>query len=140
VDRVATSLILVVDDDRDSREALRCFLQICGYPVNIASNGAEALDLLATSEPALVLTDIHMPIVDGRELITRIRQSPRYCRLPIGIITGEESPLEGYEKLRTFRKPINSERLLAFIRRSVGAPVAAVTGKSSQPATTANSA
>jgi len=119
----ATSLILVVDDDRDSREALRDFLQICGYPVRTASNGAEALEFLATSEAALILTDIHMPIMDGRELVTRIRQSPRCCHLRIAILTGKDSPLAGYETLDRFAKPIDSERLLEFVRSSVGPPV-----------------
>jgi CheY-like chemotaxis protein len=127
----ATPFILVVEDDQDSREALCHFLRTCGYPVETASNGADALDLLGRSEPALVLTDIYMPIVDGRELITRIRQIPRYRRLPIGIITGEEGPLEGFETLETFLKPVDPSQLLAFVKRSVGAPVTAATGKRS---------
>jgi CheY-like chemotaxis protein len=127
----AAAVILVVDDDRDSREALRDFLQIYGYSVELAGNGAEALDLLATSEPTLILTDIHMPIVDGRELITRIRQIPRCCHLPIGIVTGGNSSLEGYETLVTFVKPVDPERLLEFVRRSIDASVSRNAEKSS---------
>ncbi|MGH7806172.1 MAG: response regulator [Candidatus Binatia bacterium] len=111
--------MLVVDDDQDSRDALRDLLEVCGYRVQTAASGTEALALLAKRTPALVLMDLQMPVMDGREALAKIRAGGRHPALPIAIVSGEESHLEGYE---TFRKPVDSTRLLEFVRRVVGPP------------------
>ena len=110
--------ILVVDDDTDSREALRDLLDVCGYRVRTAANGSEALAMIAAAVPALVLMDLHMPEMDGREALARIRATARRAPMPIAIVSGEELRVDGYE---TFRKPIDTQRLLEFVGRTVRA-------------------
>jgi len=66
--------ILVVDDDRTVRELLTTLLQDEGYPVLAASNGAQALELMAEQRPSLVVLDIHMPVLDGPSLARELAQ------------------------------------------------------------------
>jgi CheY-like chemotaxis protein len=65
--------ILVVDDNRDAADSLRMLLQLDGHDVHVAYDGASALDQAARRRPQVVLLDIGMPGIDGREVARRIR-------------------------------------------------------------------
>ena len=65
--------LLLVDDEDDIRRFLGMFLADLGYEVQAASNGTNALELFETFKPAIVLTDIKMPGMDGLELLKRIK-------------------------------------------------------------------
>ena len=65
--------ILVVDDDVEIRRLVGRMLQIKGYKVDLAENGAVALDILSETEVDLVISDICMPIVDGHALFSKMR-------------------------------------------------------------------
>jgi DNA-binding response OmpR family regulator len=69
--------VLVADDDPVSRRLLQSYLQKWGYEVAVAVNGTEAWQLFEQEEFPLVISDWMMPEMDGRELIRRIRASPR---------------------------------------------------------------
>ena len=79
--------ILVVDDDAMARRSLRAMLERAHYQVETAEGGAEALELLPTYQPDLVLLDIRMPGVDGLETCRRIRAMPNGDLLPIIFLT-----------------------------------------------------
>jgi CheY-like chemotaxis protein len=64
--------VLVVDDEPEVRQVLHEFLVSRGYDVNVASDGHEALDLLQSIKPDLVLLDVAMPGLDGVETLKRI--------------------------------------------------------------------
>lgn len=86
--------VLIVEDG-DSIAPLEIALaSIRGVTVQIASNGREALKLLGTSslEFAAVITDLHLPYVDGFELIANIRRHKRYSHLPIIVVSGDSQP------------------------------------------------
>ncbi len=83
--------ILVVDDDPYLLSLIAEVLEIGGYAVRVASNGAEAVRLTNVASPNLVLLDVHMPILDGWGYIQAVR--PREQGLPIVIMTGShEAP------------------------------------------------
>jgi two-component system response regulator PrrA len=65
--------ILVVDDDANLREVLAEALEAAGYPVWTARDGADALAVLEQGRPSLVVTDLHMPKLDGAELLKALR-------------------------------------------------------------------
>jgi len=81
--------ILVVDDDRAVRDALRRALTLGGYEVQIAEDGAQCLDMVAQSVPDAVVLDVGMPGVDGLEVCRRLRQLEN--RVPILILTARDA-------------------------------------------------
>ncbi|PYM50449.1 MAG: hypothetical protein DMD77_25670 [Candidatus Rokuibacteriota bacterium] len=77
--------ILVVDDDREVRMATRDFLTSKGHEVTLAEDGVQALKLLATVKPDVVLLDVAMPEMDGMETLRRIVAG--YPNLPVIMVT-----------------------------------------------------
>src|SRR5207245_11741631 len=80
--------ILVVDDDADFRSGLRIALEMKGYQVDEAANGEEALLKLGEKPPLLVLLDLQMPVMNGREMLQRMRATPDLKEVPVVIISG----------------------------------------------------
>src|ERR1044071_4302650 len=80
--------VLVVEDDPALREVYAEVLGTEGYPVRLAANGHEALTLLSTHGdlPCVVLLDLRMPVMDGWELVTRLRESDAWRELPIVVV------------------------------------------------------
>lgn len=78
--------ILVVDDSNDLSEVVAEFLGMFGYTVYTASNGLEALDCMKSHDIQVVVSDIHMPGMDGLTLMSEIKG--RYPGLPVILITG----------------------------------------------------
>jgi len=80
--------ILVVDDDADFRTGLRIALEMKGYQVDEAAHGEEALVKLLEKPPLLVLLDLQMPVMNGREMLQRMRATPELKDVPVVIISG----------------------------------------------------
>lgn len=80
--------VLVVDDNRDAASSLALLLKLLGAEVAVANQGSEALSLLATFRPAVVLLDLGMPGMDGYEVARRIRQQPEFQSLLLIALTG----------------------------------------------------
>lgn len=68
--------ILIIEDDSSIRELMAEFLNITGYAVQIAPDGAAALALLDSWHPDLIITDINMPVMDGWQFLEAYRQRP----------------------------------------------------------------
>ncbi|HTW41616.1 MAG TPA: response regulator transcription factor [Solirubrobacteraceae bacterium] len=81
--------ILVVDDDRAVREALRRALTLAGYEVELAESGEEALERLVQAEPEAVVLDVGLPGIDGVEVCRRIRRAG--SRVPVLILTARDA-------------------------------------------------
>ena len=79
--------ILVVDDEPDLLELVRVNLSQAGYTVDLASDGSEALRLLESSKPDLVILDLMLPDVSGTEICRQIRANPDLARLPVLMLT-----------------------------------------------------
>jgi len=89
--------ILLVDDDRHIRIVVKDFLAARGYEVLTAGSGPEALDMLATLKPDLVLLDIMMPGMDGGDVARIIRSDPETEGLPIAYLTAAVTEREVQE-------------------------------------------
>jgi PAS domain S-box-containing protein len=81
--------VLLTDDNAINRQVIKLFLAPHGCDVVEAANGKEALDRVATQEFDVVLLDVHMPVMDGRETIRRIRDNPRWASLPVIALTAD---------------------------------------------------
>jgi CheY-like chemotaxis protein len=103
--------ILVVDDEPDQRFLLRRIFERAGHEVIDASNGAAALQAARDSPPDLVVTDVMMPIMDGAELIRRLRDDPVTAEIPILAASGD-THLAGAADV-TIPKPYRWQHLLA---------------------------
>lgn len=86
----ATPEILVVDDDVAVVEVLASMLGAAGFTLHKAYHGGEALAVLAANPGiGLVITDVHMPIMSGRELVRALRADPRWKTLPVMVQTSD---------------------------------------------------
>jgi CheY-like chemotaxis protein len=94
VDRVlgasAAGAVLLVDDDPDIRECMRLILAP-RFSVLEAGDGREALAVLAAHEVALLIVDVHMPVMNGVELVRTIRDDPALRALPVIVQTGDRA-------------------------------------------------
>ncbi|MBK9795943.1 MAG: hybrid sensor histidine kinase/response regulator [Holophagaceae bacterium] len=111
----------MVDDDALARRSLRAMLERSYYVVEAVETGQEALSILSTYQPDLVLLDIQMPGMDGLEVCRRIRVLPDGDLLPIIFLTGDERLELHAEALRAkgddfLRKPIRSAELIIRVR------------------------
>ena len=77
--------LLVVDDDRAVREALRAALEDEGFTVAVAANGAEAMAKMRERPPRLVLLDLMMPVLDGFDVLDRMRDDPTLANVAVCI-------------------------------------------------------
>lgn len=112
--------ILIVEDDRDVREALSIILQLEGYEIALATNGKEALELLQDgSRPALVLTDIMMPVLTGWEFIEAMAADPKIAATPVIILSAaEKRPIPKNGKVVAFLpKPADIGVLIDLIKK-----------------------
>ena len=110
--------ILIVDDEPDVLFLLRLTLETAGYHVAEAAHGAEALAAIREARPALLLTDLMMPVMDGRELIRRVRESPETADLPIMLLSANPDHSSGADLV--MRKPFNPRDLTRAIDELVG--------------------
>ncbi|MHC4626170.1 MAG: response regulator [Planctomycetota bacterium] len=85
--KVAPARILVVDDEADSRSIIQCRLEWCHYEVLSADNGEEALKIAIDEKPDLILLDTNMPVMNGLEMLERMRKDPGLRDTPVIMVT-----------------------------------------------------
>jgi chemosensory pili system protein ChpA (sensor histidine kinase/response regulator) len=115
-------LVLVVDDSLTVRRVTQRLLQREGYRVTLAKDGLEGLEKLAEERPAVLLSDIEMPRMDGFDLVRNLRADPKLNDLPVIMITSRIA-----QKHRDYAaelgvdhylgKPYAEEDLLALVAR-----------------------
>ncbi len=113
--------VLVVDDDELICRRYALVLRHAGIEVATASNAVEAMDLLESFQPELILLDLYMPGCSGLELAKVIRQHDAYLGTPIVFVSAEEDVTRQFDALRIgaddfLTKPLSDERLIAWVR------------------------
>jgi two-component system cell cycle response regulator DivK len=114
--------ILLVEDFDDSRFSLSKLLQIEGYEVIEAIDGAQAVDMAQAERPDLILMDLSLPIVDGLSATRTIRQNAALRHVPIIAVSGHEwadiqSDAETAGCTDYIIKPIDFDELAGVISR-----------------------
>lgn len=83
---------LIIDDNRETADALKQMLDILGVPARVAYGASPAISALSSLTPRLVLLDINMPGVDGNEILAFLRREPRLTSVPVIVITSDDQP------------------------------------------------
>jgi chemosensory pili system protein ChpA (sensor histidine kinase/response regulator) len=123
-------LVLVVDDSLTVRRVTQRLLEREGYRVTVAKDGIDGLDKLGQERPAVLLSDIEMPRMDGFDLVRNLRNDPRLADLPVVMITSRiaqkhRDVAAGLGVQHYLGKPYPEEELLGLVARYAGAAVAA---------------
>lgn len=114
-------IILVADDNLGTRLSVSDYLEISGYSVIAAEDGQQALSMIETFHPHILVTDINMPRMDGYELVRKVRQKPAFRLLPVVFLTERTSTEERIKGYQTgcdlyLPKPFEMQELGAVIR------------------------
>lgn len=108
--------ILVVEDDTDMRALIKRTLLNAGYAVNAVGNGLEAAATCLTATPDLIISDVHMPRMNGFEMIQILKSEPAMNDIPVIFLTGDA---EGEERgnalgaVAYLTKPLRMDHLLS---------------------------
>jgi CheY-like chemotaxis protein len=111
------STVLVVEDEKESRETLRDLLELEGYQVQTAVNGREALDVLNTSgnQICIVLLDLFMPVMDGWQVIDQLRADGRLGTTQVLIITS--AAYKAPAGIPVLEKPLDLDKVMNEVGR-----------------------
>jgi len=124
VEEAKAPLILVVDDSLTVRRVTQRLLTREGFRVTVAKDGLDALEQLEVERPAVMLTDIEMPRMDGFDLLRNVRHDPRWAGLPVIMITSRIAQKHRDLAIQLgadhyLGKPYDEEQLIGLIQENV---------------------
>ena len=93
--------IVVVEDEKPLLSILKDRLEKEGYEVHTAENGEEGLALIAAQNPRLVLLDLLMPVMDGKSMLHKLRETPGFYSLPVIVLTNA-GDVENIRQTKTY--------------------------------------
>jgi DNA-binding response OmpR family regulator len=113
-----------VDDDENIRQIVRLCLSDEGYEVQEAPNGEVALNLVASFRPGLILLDVRMPVMNGREFARQYRGLPGSHAPILAFVAALNAAqeAEGLGAVGIVNKPFDLEELLAAVRAQFASP------------------
>ncbi len=114
--------ILVVDDEASTRELLRIHLSSAGYEVLVAEDAIAAGYMVLRNPPDLIISDVHMPHMDGFEFIAALKSDKTLPEIPVIFLTTMEEGDhrgKGLGAVGYLTKPVRSDRLLAIVAQFV---------------------
>ena len=119
-DPTTADLVLVVEDDADTADALSQFLHFRGYDSVVARNGQEALDhLRAGDRPCLILLDIMMPVKNGWDVRDELLADRELATIPVVVVTADITAIARATSLRVplLAKPVDPAELIRAVER-----------------------
>lgn len=118
---VLVKTILIVEDERVIAEILSAVLEDEGYHVLIANNGRQGLDRLEEKRPDLVLCDIMMPGLDGRDVARAMSADSKFRTTPLILMSAAYLPINRNEYPYTdfLRKPFDMDELIETVKRAL---------------------
>ena len=122
---MARTKVLLVEDNADVRRLYAIGLNQRGYEVKLASNGAEAVDRVASERPDYLLLDWMMPLMDGGEVVQRLEGEGKNSDIEIIVISGQPAPEALPPRIRSWlMKPLTVDDLVAEMNRGVATTAA----------------
>lgn len=112
--------VLVVEDDDDLRSIFTTNLSMAGFVVRQAANGMEALQLIDSAPPDIVLLDLGLPHVTGHDVLSEIKAHAHTRDIPILVVTGRDVSLPGISPECILLKPVDAAELLQQVKRCLG--------------------
>ena len=106
------SKLLIVDDEVAILEALTDILSVEGYEVATAANGAEGLKQVHENRPDLILLDLMMPVMDGQEMLRRMKEDPGLRAIPVVVMSAGRVTKAELQGSRFLAKPFELDDLL----------------------------
>jgi CheY-like chemotaxis protein len=94
------SVVLLVEDDIETREVMARTLKKSGWSVSEAGNGQEALNVLASVQPRLILLDLMMPVMDGFGFLAKMRAQPEWQHIPVIVVTAKDLTEDDRNRLK----------------------------------------
>ena len=109
--------VLIVEDDRDTREMLGRFLELEGFEVQTAANGELALQVLQDERPSVIILDLMMPVMNGWQFRVAQQSDPNLSHIPVVVVTaaGVREDIPAINADGWLSKPVDFDRLLATI-------------------------
>lgn len=119
-----TAKILIVDDEADCVSIVQCRLEWCHYEVTTAANGKEGLEKAGKEKPDLILLDTSMPVMDGHEMLERLRKHPDLKDIPVIMVTAlceaeDITTASSYGIKDYFAKPFDFAELMEKIANAL---------------------
>ncbi len=119
--------VIIVDDDRDTREMLTLALELEGFEVSQAANGLRLISAMHVDRPDVILLDVMMSWIDGFELCRAVKKNEDFADIPVIFISARKSTEDertGREAgaVDYFAKPLDVDRLIARIREILATP------------------
>ena len=115
--------VLVVDDEPVLRTIVREILDEEGYAVIEAADGGAVLEIMARERPDLVLMDVMMPGIDGREAYRQLRSRPEHRDVPVVMMSAGVRPIKLDPSIAGFMaKPFDLSQLVGLVARLIGHP------------------
>lgn len=116
--------VLVVDDEAHIRRLIEYTLKKGGYPMLVATNGKEAIEMALESFPKLIIMDVLMPEMDGLEALEHLKNDERTASIPVILLTGigQSTTRQEVEKKGTatyLAKPFSPNKLLREVERMI---------------------
>jgi DNA-binding response OmpR family regulator len=121
---MATPTVLIADDDAVSMYLLRHCLTTAGFRVCCAQDGREALELMQSESPALVILDVMMPVMDGLEVLRHAKASETLASIPVIVVTSREQDSDILDAVKLgaadyLVKPFMPTELLSRVARII---------------------
>ena len=124
VEQAAENSILVVDDDRNLRQTIQWVLEEEGFSVRTAADGQEAVEQAIARQPALIILDMGLPLLDGEKVANQIHA--RYGKsVPIVLITADGQAEEKSQRVGAtsfLRKPFQIDYLIEVVQQALNYP------------------
>ena len=134
--------ILLVDDSMAARSQLRTAFEAKGAKVIEAENGREGLFRAQAQAVDLIFSDIHMPIMDGLQMIQELRKLPKYATTPIFVLTADAAGSRAAEGKKAgasawIIKPVSPELLWKAVEKALFGKQPSASAKAPTPVSTA---